>query len=116
VPVNDHVFIYATGGLILGGVTIAQDLAFPSGGQGNVVNEKATLSGPTVGAGVEFHLDGPWSVKVEGLYYDLGNLKTVAVPVNGAPGNFNDSKTFGFHGGMIRVGVNYRLGDPGGNF
>jgi outer membrane immunogenic protein len=116
VPVNDKVLIYATGGLIFGGVTASQDLAFLGTSAGFVVNKKATLSGPTVGGGVEFHLDGPWSVKIEGLYYDLGDLKTVALPVNGAPSNFGDSKTFGFHGGMIRVGINYRLGDPGGEF
>ncbi len=117
VPLDDNnVLVYATGGLIYGGVTASQNLAFLGSGaaQGNVVTQKSTLSGPTVGAGVEFHISGPWSAKLEGLYYDLGNLGTVAVPVGGAPGNFSDSKTFGFHGGMIRLGINYKLGEPGG--
>ncbi len=108
-------FVYATGGLIVGGVTASQNLAFLGSSQANVVNEKSTLSGPTVGAGVEFRISGPWSAKLEGLYYDLGDLKTVAVPVGGAPSNFSDSKTFGFHGGMIRLGINYKLGEPGAN-
>jgi outer membrane immunogenic protein len=111
VPI-DNFLIYGTGGLIVGGVKASQDLAF-AGGEGVVVNAKSTLSGPAVGGGVEMLLPGPWSVKLEALYYDMGSLKTVATPVNGAPTNFNVFKTFGFQGAMIRLGVTLHLGDIG---
>ena len=66
--------------------------------------------------GVEFHISGPWSAKLlKGLYYDLGNLGTVALPVGGAPRIFLVSNTFGFRGGMSRLGINYKLGGRTGS-
>jgi outer membrane immunogenic protein len=113
VPV-DNFLIYGTGGVIVGGVKVSQDLNFTGTSAGNLVSSKSTLSGgPVVGGGVEVALSGPWSARLEGLYYDLGSTSTVAPAVNGAPGNFTDRKTFGFHGAMIRLGVNLRLGDVG---
>ncbi|MGA8403079.1 MAG: outer membrane beta-barrel protein [Stellaceae bacterium] len=111
VPLDDRFLLYATGGVALGGVKVSQDLAFLGSSEGDVVTKKDTLVGPVFGAGLEFALRGPWSARIEGLYYDLGKLNTTAVPVNGAPSNFNDFKTFEFRGGIIRLAVNLRLGD-----
>jgi outer membrane immunogenic protein len=112
VPV-DNFLIYATGGLIVGGVSASQNLSFVGTGQGEAVNAKSTLSGPTVGGGIEMLLGSGWSAKLEGLYYDMGNLNTIAAQYGSAPTNFNNSKSFGFRGAMIRLGVNLRLGDLG---
>jgi outer membrane immunogenic protein len=112
VPV-DNFLIYVTGGLMVGGVKASQNLSFTGTGQGEAINAKSTLSGPTVGGGVEMLLGGPWSAKLEALYYDMGTLNTIASSYGHAPTNFNDSKSFGFSGAMIRLGVNLRLGDLG---
>lgn len=111
VPLDNRFLLYATGGVALGGVKVSQDLAFLGSSEGDLVTKKDTLAGPVFGAGLEFALPGPWSARIEGLYYDLGKLNTTAVAVNGAPSNFNDFKTFGFRGGIVRFAVNLRLGD-----
>ena len=114
VPV-DNLFLYATGGVIFGSLKASQTLNFTGTSQGIVGSASKTNSGPVAGAGVEFMLSGPFSAKIEGLYYDLGSLKVTALPVSGAPGNFSDFKTFGFRGALIRFGINMRLGGLGGS-
>jgi outer membrane immunogenic protein len=113
VPV-DNLFFYGTGGVMFGSITASQSLNFTGTAQGNVGTVSKVAMGPTAGAGVEVLLGGPFSAKFEGLYYDLGNLRTTAMPVGGAPGNFTDSKTFGFRGMLFRLGINVKLGGLGG--
>ena len=63
-------------------------------------------TGWTLGGGVEYGF-GPWSVKGEYLYYDLGDT-TFAVPHNLAPtALFNPS--FENRGSIVRAGANYRF-------
>lgn len=113
VPV-DQFLIYGTGGLVVGSVSASQIESF-NGEPGYVANATSTLSGPTVGGGVEVLAPGglPVSAKLEGLYYDMGTLQTIAVPQSNFATNFNNIKTFGFRGTMIRLGVNMHLGDLG---
>jgi outer membrane immunogenic protein len=113
VPVDD-VFVYATGGVMFGAVRASQALSI-GGGAGDFIAVKKTIAGPVVGGGLEFALSGPFTAKIEGLYYDLGTVRTMTVAMGGAPGNFPDSKNFGFHGAMIRVGINMKLGGLGGS-
>jgi outer membrane immunogenic protein len=114
VPVDDFLF-YGTGGMIFGSIKASQNLSFTGTTQGNVGTVSKMASGPVFGGGVEVLLPGPFSAKFEGLYYDLGNLRTLGLPVNGAPGNFTDFKTFGFRGTFFRAGINMRLGGLGGS-
>ena len=107
----DNLLIYATGGLIYGEVQTAQAIIFSSGSGNYAAASKNSRVGPTVGGGIELLLPGPWSAKVEALYYDLGTVRTVAEPQAGAAVNFSDAKKFGFRGGLIRLGINVRLGD-----
>lgn len=111
VPLDNALLLYATGGVALGGVKVSQELSFLGSSEADVVSKKETLAGPVVGAGLEFALPGPWSARIEGLYYDLGNVNATALPVNGAFTNYRLFKTFGFSGGIIRLAVNFRLGD-----
>jgi outer membrane immunogenic protein len=113
VPVDD-VFIYATGGVMFGDVRASQTLNI-GGGSSDTVTVKKTITGPVVGGGLEFNLSGPVTAKIEGLYYDLGTVRTASLPVGTAPVNFTDYKTFGYRGGMIRVGINVKLGGLGGS-
>ena len=111
VPI-DNLLVYATGGLIYGGLHASQRLDL-GGGSGAFygANTTTTHVGPVVGAGAELLVAGPWSVRVEGLYYDLGKIRTVAEPMNNAFVNFNNVKTFVYRGGIIRLGVDLQLGN-----
>lgn len=107
----DNLLIYATGGLIYGGITASQRLGVGTSGAFYGASATTTHVGPVVGAGAELLVSGPWSVRVEGLYYDLGKIRTVAEPMNGAFVNFNNTKTFVYRGGIVRLGVDLHLGD-----
>jgi outer membrane immunogenic protein len=107
----DNLLFYGTGGLIVGGVQTSQSIIFTGNPGSYLAHSKSTLVGPVVGGGVELLLPGPWSAKLEALYYDLGHVRTVAEPMGGAAINFSDAKTFGFRGAIIRLGVDLRLGD-----
>ena len=86
-----------------------------------------TPVGWTVGAGVEAAIDRNWSVKLEYLYMDLGNVGGTsgsATAVTNAPNTpgagFNTVTTTTltsafnsrFTDNIVRVGVNYRFGGP----
>jgi outer membrane immunogenic protein len=109
----DRVMIYATGGLAWGNVevgntqtrTIGAVATFASGSVSD------TQWGWTLGAGVEFAVVNNVSVKVEYLYYDLGDI-TVTSPAfaAGAVGS-NPAMTTNheLNGHIIRAGVNFRF-------
>jgi outer membrane immunogenic protein len=116
---TDRVLLYATGGLAYGHVT-ANAPAIP-------VSWGSTRAGWTVGAGAEAAIDRNWSVKVEYLYMDLGNIGGAAgsaTAVTNAPNTpgvgFNTVTTTTlatafntrFTDNIVRVGVNYRWGGP----
>ncbi len=84
----DRFLPYITGGAAFGNIhnTIA---GFGSSDQ--------SRAGWTLGGGLEYGLSGPWSIKAEYLYVDLGHGGTVA-------GSNADFKT-----NLVRVGVNYRF-------
>jgi outer membrane immunogenic protein len=115
VPVDD-MLIYATGGLMFGGANAYQNLSFSNQTGTYTASAHEALSGPTFGGGVEFRLWGPWTARLEGLYYDLGKMRTVAEPTGNAFSNFSNTKTFAFRGGIIRLALNLRLGDIGWGF
>jgi opacity protein-like surface antigen len=87
----------------------------------------STRAGWTVGAGVEAALDRNWSVKLEYLYMDLGNVgggsssATAITNSLNTPGpGFNTVTTTTlaaafntrFTDNILRAGVNYRFGGP----
>jgi outer membrane immunogenic protein len=116
VPVDD-MLIYATGGVMFGGANAYQSISFTNTSSGSyTAAAHEALAGPTFGGGVEFRLWGPWSARLEGLYYDLGKMRTVAEPTGTAFVNFSNTKIFAFRGGIIRLAVNLRLGDLGWGF
>jgi outer membrane immunogenic protein len=67
-----------------------------------------TKGGFAVGAGVETHLAGNWTAKLEYLYVDLGTItNTYATPSLGAGTSVTvDSK---IRDNIVRVGLNYKL-------
>jgi outer membrane immunogenic protein len=116
---TDRVLFYATGGLAYGGVSATAPLVPLSWG--------STRAGWTIGAGAEAAIDQHWSVKVEYLYMDFGNVGSsgaTATAVTNAlntplPG-FNTVTTTTltsafntrFTDNVLRVGLNYRFGGP----
>jgi outer membrane immunogenic protein len=115
----DRVLLYATGGLAYGHLSASAPLIPLTWG--------STRAGWTVGAGVEAAIDRNWSVKLEYLYMDLGNIgssgTTLATAVNAPntplPG-FNTVTTTAltsafttrFTDNIVRAGVNYRFSGP----
>ena len=112
VLMTDHWLIYGTGGLASGGVegTTAFNLVAPGAcaGVGNCPagTRSKTLWGWTAGGGLEF-ANGPWSLKVEYLYYDLGSLNYNVVDPTLPAGLITTSTKFS--GSIVRGGLNYRF-------
>jgi outer membrane immunogenic protein len=79
---------YVTGGLAVGDIKSTID------GIGDATETKA---GWTVGGGVEAHISGPWSAKVEYLYVDLGRGASLA------------GSDASFHTNIVRAGLNYHF-------
>jgi outer membrane immunogenic protein len=116
---SDRVLLYATGGLAYGHLSADAPLIPLSWG--------STRAGWTVGAGAEVALDPHWSVKIEYLYMDLGDIgssgataTTTVNQLNTPRLDFNTVTTTTltsafntrFTDNILRVGVNYRFGGP----
>ena len=84
----DRFMPYVTGGLAVG------DIKNYISGIGSASHTKA---GWTVGGGLEYAFNGPWSAKVEYLYVDLGRGGAIAG---------SDAK---FQTNIVRAGLNYRF-------
>src|SRR5262249_49757297 len=113
---------YFTGGLAVAEIKTAGIVAgfspFDSSGNPNVTPvafgfyDHRTKAGWTAGAGIETHLSGNLTGKVEYLYLDFGRVSTAATnPLNSTPLAINfDSRVTNQ---IARVGLNYKF-DPAG--
>jgi outer membrane immunogenic protein len=106
----DRLLIYLTGGLSMGGLDVTQAHIFP--GLQYASNASRTLNGYTFGGGMEWAFFGNWSIKAEGMYYDLGTLGTQSVAIPAVAPSFIDGKNFDGRGVIARAGVNFRFGEP----
>jgi len=115
----DRWLIYATGGLALGGVKSETNVSFATLGGLSVYSgavhsgsETFTRVGWTIGAGAEYAFSGPWSLKAEYLYINLGthsyNSPLVASAATAAPG-YSWSTTVRERAQVVRVGLNYKF-------
>jgi outer membrane immunogenic protein len=105
-------FLYATGGLALGGVDSSVALTDPSAPRNPIFagTDSATRAGWTVGAGYEYAFNDRLSVKLEYLHFDLGtvryNVPRVAPDLTCCtPWAASANVT----GDIVRLGVNYRF-------
>jgi outer membrane immunogenic protein len=123
---------YVTGGAAWGGV---EDRYAFTGSANTTIFPAALQPGPflpaagsfstnrvgwTIGGGVETRLSGNWSVKLEYLHVDLGNI-TESVPLVPNPA-FGAALNTGFSGSattrthitddLVRVGLNYQFSGP----
>ena len=104
----DNTLLYATGGLAVAKTAHSYQGSTPVFGSGAYSwADAGWRAGYTVGAGLDYQLSRNWSVRGEGLYYDLGTKDLVSTGTNG--GGF--TSTFGardrMNGWVARAGVNY---------
>jgi outer membrane immunogenic protein len=101
----DPALFYFTGGFAFGGV---QNSAILSDGvQSVAVSGSDTLTGYSIGGGIEYAFNSAWSLKAEYQYINLGS-EAVTAAIPGTPlllraDNFNES----VH--TLRVGLNWRV-------
>jgi outer membrane immunogenic protein len=110
----NNVLFYATGGIAYARVSNSYLLTdVPTGVISILASDSATQLGWTAGAGLEVGL-GQWSVKGEGLWYNLGN-HTLTAPCALAAGGpcSNPNATFVSsypnQGVVVRLGLNYHF-------
>jgi outer membrane immunogenic protein len=105
----DRALIFATGGLFYGHIKANSLFTAPNVGTIYSGSFSETRAGWTVGGGVEYAFTNNWSGKIEGLYYDLGNITVIGneTPLTFGPGGFQHNKNFDFKGAIVRVGLNY---------
>jgi outer membrane immunogenic protein len=93
----DHWMVYATGGAAFGNFKMTPPAP-------DTFTDRSTV-GWTAGAGVEYALQGPWSLKFEYLYADLGKTACASATCIAAGGIDVKMKT-----NIVRAGLNYRFG------
>jgi outer membrane immunogenic protein len=112
--VTPEVLAYATGGLAYGDVK--RDITV--NGMNGVTpvsalfSNSTTRAGWTVGAGVEGHIGGGWTAKLEYLYVDLGTFTTgrFVTPIVAPSGNFLATNfSSRVTDNIVRLGVNYKF-------
>jgi outer membrane immunogenic protein len=109
----DHFLFYGTGGLAFGNGKSSLGIAATDYRPDTPVNyawygsKSDTSVGWTLGAGVEYAITNNWTVKVEYLYYSLGEQSyTVASPQNT---DVYAAVKFEQTGNILRTGVNYKF-------
>jgi outer membrane immunogenic protein len=108
----DRLLVYVTGGLAYAHIdhSAATRFFIPNG---NVFQgaDSVTRTGWTAGGGGEWAVAANWSLKVEYLYYDLGDHTLFTTSIQTPTRSITD--TFRDNGHIVRVGLNYRF-DWGG--
>ena len=118
----DRLLVYLTGGLAYGEIELNGSLtagALPGGlapASGAVWsgNRSQTRVGYALGAGTEYAFTNNLTAKLEGLYYDLGDIQTTQPGVN-APGQIAQSvgifavQKAELNGFVVRTGLNYKF-------
>lgn len=112
-----NLLLYFTGGLALSDVK-ASNSFFDEVFMTDIVavhgfsSKTRTKAGYTLGGGIEASLWGPWSVRAEYLYVDLGKVSThgaVTPPLAPLLSPLNSS--IDLTANIARVGINYSFGD-----
>jgi outer membrane immunogenic protein len=100
---------YATGGWAYGHVVNTHtEVVAAAGNLTATWVESSNRSGYAVGGGIEHMLTPNWTVRVEGLYVDLGD-KTLLTPNTGTCVNVCDPVVFSNKMTTVRAGINYKF-------
>lgn len=112
IAVTNTLLIYGTGGLAYGGGTVSSVFSAPSLAAPTVLYPSAAAYdrvGWAAGGGIEYAFLPQWTLKLEGLYYDLGTVRTAGVDVTPPPTGYTEGKSFRLNGAIGRVGINYKF-------
>jgi outer membrane immunogenic protein len=101
----DRTLVYATGGLAVEGAGVH---ICPVAG---CVDDDKTVTGWTVGAGIEYAFWNNWSLKAEYLYADFGSPQFIGTPVHIGAGTV-DTRDVRLNDNIVRAGVNYKFNWP----
>lgn len=102
-----RLMIYGTGGLAYGDVDYSATLMFtPTFGYPASVEE--TRVGWTAGGGLEYAITHHWSVKVEYLYYDLGDKSATGFPTTPDP-PYHVHYNWETQANTVRGGLNFKF-------
>jgi opacity protein-like surface antigen len=105
----DRTLVYATGGLAFGNVRTDNNLTLSSARLFDGRHGEVRL-GYVAGAGIEHAFSEHLSVKVEGLYYDLGSGAVLPAPSYPVLTGYRAGTRIATDGFLTRVGLNYRFG------
>jgi outer membrane immunogenic protein len=123
----DRVLIYGTGGVMFANVTTShfQDRVFVPGTTAipppstltGIASHDSIVPGFVVGGGLEYAFANNWSLKVEGLYYELqkshaGNREFSNLNFNGPTFGVVSQTEVDHNGFIVRGGINYRFSGP----
>ena len=97
--------LYATGGAAF---TDAQVTACPLVG---CISQTKTVTGWTVGGGIEYAFLSGWSVKLEYLYADFGSPQFINPPIPVGAGTIV-TRNVRLDDNVVRAGLNYRFSWP----
>lgn len=108
----DRALVYATGGFAYGGLNSFANGSAGGGllGAGGAlgVSRSNTVTGWTVGGGLEYALTNNWSFRTEYLYVDLGTANIASGALLGGTASLGVKTTEN----IVRAGLNYRFGAP----
>jgi outer membrane immunogenic protein len=119
VLITPDVLLYGTAGLAYGEVQTTASITGPSVASPTTVfaltGQNSLRAGWTAGTGVEAHVGGNWTVKLEYLYMDLGSVSVVPVQTTilGTRRNLlGASYSSAFTDNVLRFGFNYVFNSP----
>lgn len=107
----NRTLLYATGGLAVADVRFAQSNFFPAFATIDALSVNKTKAGWVIGGGIEQALWDKWSIKVEYLHIDLGNINEESI----TNGFLNPAVQVAFShntdvkDNIVRAGFNYRF-------
>jgi outer membrane immunogenic protein len=104
---NNRTLVYATGGWAYGRVNNTHTETSPDPTSATWV-ENSTRNGYAVGGGIEHMLTPNWTVRLEGLFVDLGE-KTLSTPNIGTCVDLCDPVVFSNKVSTFRAAVNYKF-------
>jgi outer membrane immunogenic protein len=114
----DRFLVYATGGFAYGDVNKNSGNGYPFFGTAALPyyyggRDRNSETGYTVGGGVEYAVTNNITVKLEGLYVNLGSGKSNDYPFVGTtafnPFLFGDNRKSDTEFGVVRAGLNYKF-------
>jgi outer membrane immunogenic protein len=118
----DRWLVFATGGLAIGQFDSSTNVTYGANGTSpvfanasHVGSSSVTRFGLAVGGGLEYAFSGNWSAKAEYLYLDFGSwsyASPLVAPAGSVGAGYTWSTTVSQREHIVRLGINYRFGDP----